>query len=209
MFKKFLLAAWLSMGMSVTQADTPVQLPIQLPGQLKAQSEAQKESDECPAALQFNVIPLGEKTPVNLCQAYKGKVLLMVNTASFCGFTKQYKALEAMYAHYKDQGFYVLGFPSNDFGEQEPGDDKAIKDFCDATYKVKFPMFKKTRVASRHADPLYRELARQSNGSYPQWNFHKYIIDRSGKVIADFTSPTTPDNPHIVSAVEQAIAQVL
>lgn len=173
-----------------------------------AWDSAQAE-EPCAPALNFNVIPLGEKTPVNLCQAYQGKVLLVVNTASYCGFTKQYKELEALYGRYKDQGFYVLGFPSNDFGEQEPGDDKAIKDFCDATYKVKFPMFKKTRVAAHHAAPLYRELARQRNNSYPQWNFHKYVIDRSGRVIADFTSPTLPDSPQVTSILDQAISQKL
>ena len=135
MLKKLFLTLVSGMGLlGMAHAATPIPLGTQA-----------DESGACPAALQFNVIPLGGKIPVNLCQAYKGKVLLVVNTASFCGFTKQYKALEAMYARYKDQGFYVLGFPANDFGEQEPGDDKAIKDFCDATYKVKFPMFKKTR----------------------------------------------------------------
>ncbi|MEQ6341248.1 MAG: glutathione peroxidase [Gammaproteobacteria bacterium] len=166
-------------------------------------------ADTCSPALNFEKIPLGGKVPVNLCREYQGKVLLMVNTASFCGFTKQYKSLESLYQRYRDQGFYVLGFPSNDFGQQEPGDDKAIKDFCDATYKVKFPMFKKTKVAQHHADPLYQELARQRNGSYPQWNFHKYLIDREGKVIADFESSMTPDDPRLLGALEKAISQKL
>lgn len=169
---------------------------------------AQAQADEsCSSALSFTKTPLGGKTPVNLCESYQGKVLLVVNTASFCGFTPQYKALESLYQKYQNRGFHVLGFPSNDFGQQEPGDDKAIKDFCDATYKVKFPMFKKTKVAEHHADPLYRELARQSNGSYPQWNFHKYLIDREGKVIADFASPVTPDDPRVLKAIEQALTQ--
>ena len=125
---------------------------------------------ECSSLLDHEVRILNEKNKVNLCEAYQGKVIMIVNTASRCAYTDQYDALEKLYSWYKDEGLVVLGFPSNDFGEQEPGTEAEIKSFCPLTYDVKFPMFAKTRVAQNNADPIYKELARVS-GTYPRWNF--------------------------------------
>nr|WP_211250671.1 glutathione peroxidase [Arenimonas donghaensis] len=148
---------------------------------------------------------LAGKETVNLEQAYGGQVLLVVNTASKCGFTPQYEGLEAMYAKYKDQGFAVLGFPSNDFMGQEPGSEEDIQEFCTLTYGVKFPMFEKVQVRGSGATPLYRELA-AATGEAPGWNFHKYLIDREGKVVASFGSRTTPDDPKLVAEIEKLLA---
>jgi glutathione peroxidase len=142
---------------------------------------------------------------VNLREAYGGQVLLVVNTASKCGYTPQYEALEKLHAKYRDRGFSVLGFPSNDFLGQEPGDEKQIREFCTLTYGVKFPMFEKVQVKGRAATPLYKQLAAQS-GSAPRWNFHKYLIDREGRVVADFPSKTTPDDPALVAQLERLLA---
>ncbi|WP_460453015.1 glutathione peroxidase [Arenimonas aestuarii] len=147
----------------------------------------------------------GEET-VNLEQAYGGQVLLVVNTASKCGFTPQYEGLEAMYAKYKDQGFAVLGFPSNDFMGQEPGSEEDIAEFCTLTYGVKFPMFEKVQVRGADATPLYQDLA-AATGEAPGWNFHKYLIDREGRVVASFGSRTTPDDPKLVAEIEKQIAR--
>lgn len=148
---------------------------------------------------------LAGKETVNLEQAYAGQVLLVVNTASKCGFTPQYEGLEAMYAKYKDQGFAVLGFPSNDFMGQEPGSEEDIQEFCTLTYGVKFPMFEKVQVRGAGATPLYRDLA-AATGESPAWNFHKYLIDREGKVVASFGSRTTPDDPKLVARIESLLA---
>jgi glutathione peroxidase len=142
---------------------------------------------------------------VNLASAYAGQVLLVVNTASKCGFTPQYEALEAMHAKYKDRGFAVLGFPSNDFMGQEPGSEKQIQEFCTLTYGVKFPMFEKVHVKGRDATPLYKRL-KEATGAAPGWNFHKYLIDRQGRVVANFGSRTTPDDPVLVAKLEQLLA---
>jgi glutathione peroxidase len=142
---------------------------------------------------------------VNLAAEYGGDVLLVVNTASKCGFTPQYEALEAMHARYKERGFAVLGFPSNDFLGQEPGTEKQIQEFCTLTYGVKFPMFEKVHVRGRDATPLYKELARET-GTAPRWNFHKYLIDRQGRVVANFGSRTTPDDPELVAKLETLLA---
>ena len=142
---------------------------------------------------------------VNLRQTYAGKVLLVVNTASKCGFTPQYEGLEAMHAKYQARGFAVLGFPSNDFLGQEPGSEKQIRDFCTLTYGVKFPMFEKVHVKGRDATPLYRQLA-QITGTAPGWNFHKYLIDRQGRVVANFGSRTRPDDPALVARLEALLA---
>ena len=149
---------------------------------------------------------LAGKETVNLDQAYGGQVLLVVNTASKCGFTPQYEGLEAMYAKYKDQGFAVLGFPSNDFMGQEPGSEEDIQEFCTLTYGVKFPMFEKVQVRGADATPLYRDLA-AATGEAPGWNFHKYLIDREGKVVASFGSRTKPEDPKLVAEIEKLLAQ--
>jgi glutathione peroxidase len=164
-------------------------------------------SAACPALLQHEFPRLQDDAPQKLCQ-YSGKVLLVVNTASYCGFTKQYEGLEALYAKYQSRGLVVMGFPSNDFGKQEPGNAKEIADLCFNTYGVKFPMFAKTEVVGAKRNPFYQSLA-QATQSEPKWNFHKYLVDRSGKPIASFGSNVPPENVNIVTAIEKALAQKL
>jgi glutathione peroxidase len=159
----------------------------------------------CPALLQKTFKRLQDDAPQNLCQ-YAGKVLLVVNTASYCGFTPQYEGLEKLYAAYGAQGLVVLGFPSNDFGQQEPGKGKDIADFCFNTYGVKFPMFEKSVVTGKNANPLFLELAKAGGGS-PRWNFYKYLVGRDGKLIDSYSSMTAPDGSSIVSDVKKALAQ--
>jgi len=161
-------------------------------------------SAACPALLQKTFRRLQDDAPQNLCQ-YAGKVILVVNTASYCGFTSQYEGLEKLYAQKSPQGLVVLGFPSNDFGKQEPGDAKQIADFCFNTYGVKFPMFEKSVVKGSHANALYRELS-LATGKVPGWNFHKYLIGRTGKVLASYPSETTPDDPRLVADLTRALA---
>lgn len=148
---------------------------------------------------------LAGKTRVHLQSEYGGKVLLVVNTASKCGFTPQYEALEAMHARYKDKGFAVVGFPSNDFMGQEPGSEKQIQEFCRLTYGVKFPMFEKVHVKGSDATPFYKRLAEET-GEAPAWNFHKYLIDRDGKVVASFGSKTKPTDAALVKKLESLLA---
>lgn len=148
--------------------------------------------------------PLTGKTPVHLQQQYGGKVLLVVNTASKCGLTPQFEALEALNAKYQKQGFAVLGFPSGDFRNQEFGDEKQIQEFCTLTYGVKFPMFEKVHVKGDEATPLYKDLIRIS-GDTPEWNFHKYLISRDGRVVGSFASRTEPDDKAIVAAIEREL----
>ncbi|MCX7278289.1 MAG: glutathione peroxidase [Burkholderiales bacterium] len=157
----------------------------------------------CPAILQYQFPRLQDEAPQNLCQ-YAGKAVLVVNTASYCGFTSQYEGLEALYAKYQPRGLVVLGFPSNDFGGQEPGSAKEIADFCYNTYGVKFPMLGKSVVTGKARNGLYAALDK-ATGKTPRWNFHKYLIDRSGKVVASFPSDVTPDNPALLGEVEKAL----
>jgi glutathione peroxidase len=159
----------------------------------------------CPPLLQKTFNRLQDDAPQNLCQ-YAGKVLLVVNTASYCGFTPQYEGLEKLYAAYGAQGLVVLGFPSNDFGQQEPGKGKDIADFCFNTYGVKFPMFEKSVVTGKNANPLFQELAKAGGGS-PRWNFYKYLVGRDGKLIDSYSSMTSPDGSAIVADVKKALAQ--
>jgi len=168
-----------------------------------AQSFA-SENQSCPETLNFKKEKLANEEIVDLCNAYKGKVVMVVNTASFCGFTKQYKSLESVYKKYKDDGFVVLGFPSNDFGEQEPGDESQIKAFCDRTYNIKFPMFEKTSVSKGTSDPMYKTLASLA-GEYPSWNFHKYLLDRNGKLVASIQSATDPKRPEVIKQIESLL----
>lgn len=141
----------------------------------------------------------------SLCQ-YSGKVLLVVNTASQCGYTPQYQGLEKLYRRYKDRGLVVLGFPSNDFGGQEPGSAKEIARFCEINYGVSFPMFAKTRVASEGGNPLYDRLARAA-ASRPQWNFHKYLVDRRGEKVLAFPSNVAPEDRRFIAEIERLLAQ--
>jgi len=158
----------------------------------------------CPAALDFHTHRLSAAQPVHLCEALRGKVVLIVNTASKCAFTPQYEGLEALYARYREKGLVVAGFPSNDFGNQEPGSEQEVKDFCRLTYGVQFPMFGKTRVRGPDADPLYRYLSRVT-GDPPRWNFHKYLLDREGRVVASFPSQVAPDDPRLVAKIESLL----
>lgn len=158
----------------------------------------------CPETLNFTFRTLAGDDSVNLCQKYLGKVVMIVNTASKCGFTPQYDGLEALYRNYRDKGLVVLGFPSNDFGGQEPGTEKQIVDFCRLTYGVQFPMFQKTHASRYNADPLYRKLGELA-GEYPGWNFHKYIIDRDGKLAASFKSSVLPESTEVVSVIEKLL----
>jgi glutathione peroxidase len=154
--------------------------------------------------LDHNYRPLAGKGEVNLGRKYEGDVLLVVNTASKCGFTPQYEGLETLHAKYGGKGFAVLGFPSGDFKAQEFDDEQQIREFCTLTYGVKFPMFEKVHVTGDNATPLFQELAARSQA--PAWNFHKYLIGRDGNLVADFGSRTTPDDKALVAAIEKALA---
>ena len=158
----------------------------------------------CPAILQHEFPRLQDDKPQNLCQ-YAGKVLLVVNTASYCGFTGQYEGLEALHAKYQSKGLVVLGFPSNQFGKQEPGSSKEIADFCFNTYGVKFPMFSKTDVKGPGRNALYTDLFKATQVE-PKWNFHKFLVGRNGKVAASYTSNVEPDNINLVATLEKALA---
>jgi glutathione peroxidase len=162
----------------------------------------------CPSLLAREMPRLQDEKPQSLCQ-YAGKVVLVVNTASFCGFTAQYKGLEELYAKYRERGFVVLGFPSNDFGAQEPGSNGEIAKFCEGTFGVKFPMFTKTRVSTRagpDVNPLFADLERIT-GSSPKWNFHKYLIARDGITVESFNSLTGPDSSSLTGTIEKLLAQ--
>jgi glutathione peroxidase len=158
----------------------------------------------CPAILHHTFNRLQDEAPQDLCQ-YAGKVVLVVNTASYCGFTNQYKGLEALYAKYSPRGLVVLGFPSNDFGKQEPGSSQEIADFCYNTYGVKFPMFAKSSVIGPETNPLHTSLTKIT-GQAPKWNFTKYLIDRQGKTIEYFPSKVAPEDTEFVAKIERALA---
>ena len=174
-----------------------------LPGLVQAQGVAAAPSISCPPLLQHTFERLQDEKPQSLCQ-HAGKVVLVVNTASYCGFTSQYQGLEALHARYQSRGLVVLGFPSNDFGRQEPGSNKAIADFCENTFGVKFPMFAKSVVVGRDANPLFKQLVART-GQAPQWNFHKYLIDRSGRTVVSHASAVSPDDPALIRDLEKLI----
>ena len=181
-----------SFALPVLAAAALVHLPVQ----------AQPAAAVCPALLNKQFPRLQDEKPQSLCQ-YAGKVLLVVNTASYCGFTPQYKGLEALYSRYRDRGLVVLGFPSNDFA-QESGSNKDIADFCENTYGVKFPMFGKSSVRGADANPLFKELAAKT-GRQPLWNFHKYVVARDGTVVDQFSSLTAPDDRKLVGEIEKLL----
>jgi len=143
--------------------------------------------------------------------AYKGKVLMVVNVASRCGYTPQYSALESIYEKYKDKGFVIVGVPANNFGAQEPGTDAEIKTFCTRKYNVQFPMMSKVSVKGSDTAPLYQYLtdskANPKTGGEIKWNFTKFLVDRQGNIVARFEPEVTPDSPQVLSAIEQALGK--
>ncbi|MBI3380373.1 MAG: glutathione peroxidase [Aquabacterium sp.] len=196
-----LLLGGLSWGAQCAPTVQPVQVPPTAPAGASSPAPAPAA---CPALLNKTFPRLQDEKPQSLCQ-YSGQVLLVVNTASYCGFTKQYKGLEALYAKYKDKGLVVLGFPSNDFGSQEPGTAKEIAEFCANTYGVKFPMFAKSHVVGDEANPLHAEL-RKATGTRPKWNFYKYLIGRDGQAVQAYSSMTSPDDRDLIEDIEKQLA---
>jgi glutathione peroxidase len=160
---------------------------------------------DCPALLRYRFNRLQTGEPQSLCQ-FQGKVLVIVNTASYCGYTGQYEGLEALYRKYKGRGLVVVGFPSNDFGGQEPGTNQEIAQFCRLTYGVQFPMFEKSSVTKVSANPLFASLS-ATTGVAPQWNFYKYVVDRNGQAVAGYGSRTTPDDREFVRVIERLLVE--
>lgn len=158
----------------------------------------------CPSVLQHRHAPLLAGKEDTLCR-YAGQVALIVNTASQCGYTEQYRDLQRLYDRYKARGFVILGFPANAFGQQEPGSNKQIAEFCEANFGVRFPMFGKIEVTPITREPLFAELARRT-GTAPGWNFHKYLVSRDGTRILSFTSGFEPLSPALTAAIERELA---
>jgi glutathione peroxidase len=158
----------------------------------------------CPSVLNHRLNDLDGK-PMDLCE-FAGKVVLAVNTASYCGNTPQYKGLEAIYEKYKDRGLIVVGFPANDFGAQEPGSNKEIRDFCELTYGVKFPMVEKTSVVPGKANPVFAELTAMTDDA-PEWNFHKYLLSRDGTQAFSYPARMPPESTEIVSRIEDLLSR--
>jgi glutathione peroxidase len=176
---------------------------ITLCGGARAENPA-PATDVCPKVLNFSFNRLQTGQPESLCQ-YRGKVVLVVNTASYCGYTHQYEGLEALYRKYQSRGLVVVGFPSNDFGGQEPGTNTEIAEFCRLTYGVQFPMYEKSSVTSIKTNPLYAELLSRT-GQSPKWNFHKYLVDRDGQQVTSFGTKVEPNDTELIGAVERMLA---
>ena len=189
---RFILSLTLACGLFANQAHAATPAP-----------SAAAAPAACPAVLNHEFNSLITDKPVPLC-SYAGKVVMVVNTASNCGYTYQYEGLEKLYNKYKNKGLVIIGFPSNDFGSQEPGSNKQIATFCKENYGVSFPMFEKldTPIAK---NPLYSDLIAAS-GQAPKWNFHKYLIDKSGKVVASYASAVEPGSAEMAKAIERALA---
>lgn len=158
---------------------------------------------DCPDLLKFVKRKLNSQDTINMCEAYKGKTVLFVNTASYCGFTPQFEGLETLYSQYSDKGFVVLGFPSHDFNQEDKSEVKTGQ-ICRLTYGVKFPMFEAMSVRGEDADPLYRMLANKS-GQAPKWNFFKYLMDKNGNVVNAYASAVKPTDETLISDIEKAL----
>lgn len=215
----------LSLPASAVWAQPAPETPPAIPAPAPAPAAATPQPDASPAAqptpapspapapkpaspmILSHTMTLLDGTTQDLA-AFKGKVVLIVNTASRCGYTPQYAGLEALYKAKKEQGLVVLGFPSNDFGKQEPGDAAQIRAFCDENYGVTFPLFAKVKVTGPEACPLYQQLAAQAApiGGEPKWNFTKFLVNREGNVVARFDTRTRPDDPALVRAVDDLLA---
>jgi glutathione peroxidase len=161
------------------------------------------QASDCPDLLKFVKRKLNSQDTVNMCEAYQGKTILFVNTASYCGFTPQFEGLEALYSQYSKQGFVVLGFPSHDFNQEDKSEVKTGQ-ICRLTYGVKFPMFEVMSVQGEEADPLYRMLANKS-GQAPKWNFFKYLMDKNGNIVNAYSSAVKPRDKALVEDIEKAL----
>jgi glutathione peroxidase len=207
------LAGLAFLGVGVVLAAQPEGAPGRESGQPSGPKQPAPEVPVSPYVLGFKVMDIGGKE-VDLSQ-YKGKVVVIVNVASKCGFTKQYEGLQALYEQKQGQGLVVLGFPANDFNRQEPGTDAEIKAFCEGTFKVTFPMFAKVQVKGEGAHPLYKHLAAQPapiGGAPPRWNFTKFVVDREGNVVARFDAEktyvgTARLEPGLLAKVEELLAK--
>lgn len=167
------------------------------------ESAVTKPNDD--SAYNYSFHTLRGHNPLPL-SSFRGKVVIIVNTASKCGFTPQYASLEKLYETYKDRGLVILGVPSNDFGSQEPGTSEEIADFCQVNYGVSFPMTAKESVSGKNAHPFYLWAKQKLGfGTAPKWNFHKYVINRKGELIDYFNSTTSPDAGRFVKAIEKAL----
>ena len=162
-------------------------------------------AESCSALLQHELPKLRSKETIDLCQDFQGKALVVVNTASFCGFAPQFEGLEALYQRYKDEGLVVIGVPSDDF-LQESDDAAETAEVCYVNYGVTFPMAQTQPVRGSDAIPLFKELAKQAGGA-PRWNFYKYVVDRNGQVVDYFSSKVKPDDPKLIAAVEKALTR--
>lgn len=194
-------SVWLFRLLGITLLVCLIFGPLNLPA-AKASPKADVKAS-CPPLLNHTFPRLQDDSPQNLCQ-YQGQVVLIVNTASYCGFTQQYEGLEKLYEKYRSRGLVVLGFPSNDFGNQEPGSNQQIAEFCTNTFGVKFPMVAKSSVKGSAANALFKQLAKQSE--FPGWNFHKYVIDREGRLVRSFASQVSPGDRQLIQEIERALS---
>jgi glutathione peroxidase len=163
---------------------------------------ASSASASCPEFLDQNLRKLHSKETVNLCEVSAGKPMLIVNTASHCGYTPQFKGLEAVYEKYRERGLQVIGFASDDF-RQEANDEEKAAEVCYVNYGVTFTMIAPTHVRGEQANPVFRKLAKETQA--PSWNFNKYLVDRTGEVVMHFGSNTSPDSPELQQAIEQLL----
>lgn len=183
-----LCAVWLSTAAAASNPDT---------------RPATRTDSACPEVLRTTLPRLQDEAPIDLCR-YAGRLLLVVNTASQCGYTPQYQGLEALHRRFEAQGLVVLGIPSNDFGRQEPGSNAQIADFCSNQFDVRFPMFARSPVRGPAANPLHATLTVLS-GEAPGWNFHKYLVSRDGREVLSFPSALDPQDPRLVREIERLL----
>lgn len=197
--------------LAIAKPMTPVpsaepKTPTPAPAKVEPKVEPKKISPAAATGLLAQTVKDIDGKDVNLAEAYKGKVVLIVNVASQCGYTGQYSGLQELYTSRKDKGLVILGFPANNFGGQEPGSESEIKQFCSSNYSVTFPMFSKVSAKGSDACPLFKALAEDPKGGSPKWNFTKYLIDRSGNLVAKYDSGTKPMGSELTTKIDELLA---